>query len=257
MPEPKRVVVHRPEQLSPHEALQGGAYRGQLVLRQELDERIPAELRPINEPRSRTDRSPGPSRSTGCKQGVDRGRDGNLASAVGTLLGHHREHLLDEERIASAVLEIRARVSPESSMSPRSASISSSVSCSESGSRTTEATFARPPANRGRSSTSSDRPRQTKTIGASFDHSTMCSTRSRSAGSAQWASSRRTTSGRRRASASKSFRAAQNVSSFVVCCPESPTAPRIRSAIASASASRRAPPTGRRPARRSHGGART
>src|SRR5215207_5362778 len=46
MPEAKRVVLYRPEQLSPHEALQGGAHRRQLVLRKDLDERIPAELPP-------------------------------------------------------------------------------------------------------------------------------------------------------------------------------------------------------------------
>src|SRR5918994_1408258 len=45
MAKPKGLVPHRPEQLAPHEALECGAYRRPLVLRQEDDERTSSSKR--------------------------------------------------------------------------------------------------------------------------------------------------------------------------------------------------------------------
>ena len=69
------------------------------------------------------------------------------------------------------------------------------------------------PSHWGRSSSSSGRATQRRRIGASRLQRLTCSTRSSSVGSAQWTSSRTTSSGRSRARSSKSRRTAQKSSS--------------------------------------------
>ena len=69
---------------------------------------------------------------------------------------------------------------------------------SSSGSSRTVVAFSLPPPQPGRSSSSSGRARHRSRIGASRDQSATCSTRSRNVGSAQWRSSKTTTSGRSR-----------------------------------------------------------
>ena len=81
--------------------------------------------------------------------------------------------------------------------------------------------------------------------------SAMCSTRSRNVGSAQWMSSKTTTSGRSAAAASSSLRTAQAISSADARCRlaeqrrDAPRRARRRGSVAPAAASRPRPPASR------------
>ena len=118
----------------------------------------------------------------------------------------------------------------------RSASISRSDSASERDSRRIDVALSLPPAQVGRESSSSGRATVSSSIGASRVQSATCSTRSRNVGSAQCRSSSTTTSGRSRATRSRSVRVAQAISSAM---PAPSRVIRSCSSSASVSSSRR------------------
>lgn len=116
------------------------------------------------------------------------------------------------------------------------ASLSRSISCSDSSSVSGSSTIERALRPRPASSTNSGRARQTSRTGASLVHSVRCSIMSSIVASAQWTSSKQTTSGLSRASDSQSLRTAQKLSSVrAVASP--PTAPRMLSTTAARSSS--------------------
>ena len=137
----------------------------------------------------------------------------------------------------SAAAVIRSRTSTGSGVPPRRLPRSTSLACSESGSRWIVVALRFPPAQSGRRSSSSGRAMHSRSIGASRVHSTTWSRRSSSVGSAQWMSSTTTSSGRRRAVASNSLRTAQKISSDAATPGTAPVTRASRAAIRSASSS--------------------
>ena len=138
---------------------------------------------------------------------VDRRRHDDLA--VAAVLAHHREHLLDVERVpgrrrgdALAQCPRRARRRRAGSRSARRTRPRSS------GSSRSDVAFSFPPPQPGRTSSSSVRATQRRKIGASRERSATCSTRSTKTGSAHCRSSMTTTCGRSAARASSSRRKA-------------------------------------------------
>ena len=91
---------------------------------------------------------------------------------------------------------IRSRRSPVSGASATSSSMSAEHSSGASGSSRRDVALSLPPAQPGRTSSSSVRAMQSRKIGASRDMSETCSTRSTNTGSAHWRSSITTTCGR-------------------------------------------------------------
>ncbi len=133
----------------------------------------------------------------------------------------------------SAASTIRRRSSGASSRSVLRCSASVTDSASARGVRTTKTAFPRGTDHAGRSSSSSGRVRQRMTIRAPLEKLATYSSRSSNVSSAQWMSSTTRTSGCSRASASKSRRNAQDVSSPELPPASAPNAPATTSAIAS------------------------
>ena len=134
------------------------------------------------------------------------------------VVDEHREHLLDEERIALGGAGDPRRPRGDSSASPTRFATSSEHSSSERGSSNTVVAFSLPPAP-SRPNVEQLRPGDAKEQQRhSRDHSARCSTRSRNVASPQCTSSKTTTSGCVRASASSSRWTAANPSS----APSSP-----------------------------------
>ena len=96
----------------------------------------------------------------------------------------------------SAASAMRRLACGESSVPAASAPMSTDDSSWESGSSRMEVAFSFPPAQPGRPSSSSGRARQRISTGALRTQSARCSIRSSSVGSAQWTSSKTSTSGR-------------------------------------------------------------
>ena len=134
--------------------------------------------------------------------------------------------------LPSAEAAMRSRASAVSGHSTASSSRSCCDSSSVSGSSVSDA-----PAQCGRASTSSGRPRQSSKMGVALLEAATYSSRSRNVGSAQCRSSRQTTRGRSWASVSSRRRMAQNVSSAGEGSASVPVAPRMRSRISGPSGS--------------------
>ena len=123
----------------------------------------------------------------------------------------HGDELLDEKRVPIGGLSTRtiaAGARPRARLA-----ISASQSGSGRRSSTRELAFDFPRPQPGRSSRSSGRAMQTTRIGAPCTRSARYSTKSRNVVSAQCRSSKKTTRGRSRASASNRLRVAQKISS--------------------------------------------
>ncbi len=133
----------------------------------------------------------------------------------------------------SAASTMRRRSSAARSRSGLRRSASVTDSSSARGVNTARTAFARGADHAGRSSSSSGRVRHKMTIRAPLEKLATYSSRSSSVSSAQWMSSTTRTSGRSRASASKSRRNAQDVSSPEPLTGSAPNAPATPSAIAS------------------------
>ena len=134
--------------------------------------------------------------------------------------------------LPSAAPAIRSRMRSPSGACPSRLRISASHSESDRGSSSSPADHS------GRSSSSSGRASATSSSEVSRADSRVYSTRSRKVGSAQWQSSKTTTSGRSRPSVSNSRRTAQKVSSLPPARDSAaPTRPATRSATSSASSS--------------------
>ena len=161
----------------------------------------PAKTRPITEAASIT----GPLLGlelveAGREQGVDRRRDRDLGdfvcrdpAGVGpldhALVDHHREQLLDEERVAVRGLDDPlADVLVDADPSPSRLSTIRDASSRESGSSESIVRVG-PVRPCGRCSSSSCRARQRMNTGTSVVEATRCSIRSRNVASAQWMSS--------------------------------------------------------------------
>ena len=167
------------------------------------------KISPSTAPRSSTLRSAGSSWSRrAAEQRLQRGRDDHLA----VRLAGHRQHLLDEERVAARGARDLARAARRRSARGMSSSTSSSPSGS-SRSVTGQAGGARAaPAAPCRAAGSS----------APEDRSATCSIRSRNVSSPHWMSSNTTTSGRSAAACSSVLRNAQAISSADVAASVSP-----------------------------------
>ena len=112
--------------------------------------------------------------------------------------------------LPSAAAMTRSRAFAGSRVSPRRCSITSPLSASESGASSRSRSYRVD--HSGRCSSRSGRVAQTSSIGASVAVRAMCSMRSRNADSAQWMSSKTTTTGCRAAIDSNSFRVPQKTS---------------------------------------------
>ena len=139
--------------------------------------------------------------------------------------------------LPSEVGRIRSRSAPASGAAPSCQAMSSSAACTPSGWSRSALAFARGLTSDGRRSSSSGRAVQTSRSGTPRVHAPRYSMRSSSVSSAQCTSSTTAMTGRRRASASKSLRMAQNVSSTGMGGPGRPSAGPIRSRISAAPAS--------------------
>ncbi len=151
---------------------------------------------------------------------VDRRRDDDLA--VASVLAHHREHLLDVERVARRRgRDPLAEPAVERSVAHETLRSARRTRLAPSGSSRSAVAFSFPPPQSGRTSRSSVRATQRRKIGASRERSATCSTRSMKTGSAHCRSSITTTCGRSVARASRRRRNASCVSAGDVPITES------------------------------------
>ncbi len=156
------------------------------------------------------------------EQRLQRGRNDHLA----VRLAGHRQHLLDEERVAArGASDLLAQLAGDPL---RDELLDVVVAEGSSRSVTGQA---------GRRSLSSGRAMQSSRIDAPEERSATCSIRSRNVSSPHWMSSNTTTSGRSAAACSSVLRKAQAISSAEVAASLSPSSERIAAAAASSGGS--------------------
>ena len=144
------------------------------------------------------------------------GRDARLVALDVALVDEHAHELLDEQRVALGAREDAVgQLRPPRRASPTRCSTSARLSSAVSGSSSTRSALGAAPAKLGRVSNRSLRETATISTGRPEIDAARCSIRSSRVGSAQCTSSKRTTSGWRAATASSSWRTAQNVSGGV------------------------------------------